>query len=122
MTTLYKITNLTKNGNSFGASVTFNPSHPVFSGHFPGQPVVPGVVLVEITAVVISKLTGKDLIVKEASVIKFLRVIDPMVNTDILVDGTVIETDKDHYKADLGFASGETVFAKLKGIKLHAKP
>jgi 3-hydroxyacyl-[acyl-carrier-protein] dehydratase len=117
MTLLYNISNLTAIGNSFSAEITFNPAHPVFAGHFPGQPIVPGVVLVDISAAVLSLVTGKSLIVSEASVIKFLKVIDPGINLALLIDGSIVEEDKG-YKANLTISSGETIFMKIKGMKL----
>lgn len=119
MTTLYQITQLTANESSFSAEITFNPAHPVFTGHFPGKPIVPGAVLVEISAAVASQLTGKDLIVKEASVIKFLQVIDPLQHPLVLIDGSIVEEDKTMYKVDLNFSVEDIIFAKLRSIRLQ---
>ena len=118
MTRLYTINNLTTDGNIFTTEISFDPSHPVFEGHFPGQPVVPGVVLVEVSAAVVSLVTGKELIVKEASVIKFLHVIDPTISPVIMIDGSIVEEEGNCCKASLRFYSDEVDFAKLKGIWL----
>ena len=115
---LYIITKLIATGSTFTAEVTFNPADPVFKGHFPGHPVVPGVILVEISAAVVSQLTGKELIVKEASVIKFLQVIDPLQHPLVIIDGSVVEEGNGMYKVDLSFSSGSIIFAKLRGIRL----
>ena len=119
MTTLYQINNLTCTESSFTAEITFNPAHQLFSGHFPGQPIVPGVVLVEISAAVMSRVIGKSLIVKEASVIKFLKVIDPTINPVLLLDGLIVKEDDGKFKADLSFYAGSIIFAKLRGIRLQ---
>jgi 3-hydroxyacyl-[acyl-carrier-protein] dehydratase len=118
MTTLYNISNLTSAGNSFRAEITFDPAHPLFSGHFPGRPIVPGVVLVEITAALVSQVTGKDLLVKEASLIKFLHVIEPSAHPLVIATGSMLEQADGLFKVDLAFNAGDMVFAKLRGIRL----
>jgi len=118
MTSLYTISNLITPEGSFFADITFNPSHPVFEGHFPGKPIVPGVVLVEITAAITSLVTGKELVVKEASVIKFLQVIEPLLNPVVNVEGTIFEESDGWFKADLSFKAGEIVYAKLRAVRL----
>ena len=118
MKTPYAIIHLTCTGLTFTSEITFDPSHPVFEGHFPGQPVVPGVVLVDASAAVVSLVTGKELIVKEASVIKFLHVIDPTVSRVIMIEGSIVEEEGNCCKASLRFYSDEVDFAKLKGIWL----
>lgn len=121
MKTIYHISNLAVLDNTFTASITFNPSHPVFAGHFPGQPVVPGVVLFEIVATATSHASGNNLIVKEASSIKFLQIVDPTVDTVIMLEGSVIKEEPGKYRADLILRSGETTFAKIKGLKLKTE-
>jgi 3-hydroxyacyl-[acyl-carrier-protein] dehydratase len=118
MTSLYQISNLTTKESTFTAQITFNPAHPLFSGHFPGKPIVPGVVLVEITAALISQLTGKELVVKEASVIKFLHVIEPLVHPLVIAEGSIIEQDDGSFRVELAFSAGDILFAKLRGIRL----
>lgn len=119
MASIYNISHLSKDGSTFSATITFNPSHPVFAGHFPGQPIVPGVVLVEISAAFASKLTGTDLVVNEASVIKFLQVIDPLQYQIVFINGSIVEEDDGRYKLDLNFSADWIIFAKLKGIRLR---
>lgn len=52
---LYEITD---RGERF-YTLRFNASHPVFAGHFPGHPVVPGACLVQIAEELFSLQTGR---------------------------------------------------------------
>ncbi len=50
--------------------------HPALAGHFPGRPVVPGVVVLEeALACVMAELPGR--VVAEVTVVKFLRAVLP---------------------------------------------
>lgn len=115
MTDLYSITTVNTSGPNFRAAITFNPDHAVFAGHFPGQPVVPGVVLIEIATAAVSQATGKSLVMKEASVLKFLKMIDPRERSVILLDCYIVENEG-KIMADLKFYHADNEFAKFKGM------
>jgi len=119
MTRLHTITRLTKEGSTFTATITLDPGHPVFAGHFPGQPVVPGVFLVEIISSVISQMTGKKLIVTEIANIKFLSMIDPSEHSVLLIDGSIVEEQDNAFKVSGRIYYEDVEFAKFKGMLLE---
>ena len=45
--------------DSFQAALRIDPSHPALAGHFPGDPVVPGVVLLERVAAALRAWRGE---------------------------------------------------------------
>jgi 3-hydroxyacyl-[acyl-carrier-protein] dehydratase len=55
----------------------FAPTDPVFAGHFPNQPLVPGVFQLEMARLGAEWLIGEQLGVREISKAKFLRPIVP---------------------------------------------
>jgi 3-hydroxyacyl-[acyl-carrier-protein] dehydratase len=118
MSNLFTLHNIHSSPGQFSANVRFDPSHAVFAGHFPGQPVVPGVILVEILAAAVAEVTGKEVVLKEASVIKFLQVIDPIAHPTVVLEGTINEDDAGNFKVDATFRHGELLFAKMKGMRL----
>jgi 3-hydroxyacyl-[acyl-carrier-protein] dehydratase len=65
------------------AMLEINPSHKIFQGHFPGQPVVPGVCMMEMVKEVTETVTGKEMFLRKADNIKFLSVIDPNINRNV---------------------------------------
>ena len=79
--------------------VKLNAAHEVFKGHFPGQPVVPGVFTTQIIQELAENYTGKKLRFIKARKIKFLMMIDPTVGTELSVK-LVVKTDGDEYAAD----------------------
>ena len=59
------------------ATLVLNPAHPIFSGHFPGQPVVPGACQLQMIQEMLSHLAGKEYRLLKALQIKYLTPIDP---------------------------------------------
>jgi len=69
---------------------TIPADHPAFAGHFPGNPTVPGVVLLDIALHAITSATGIDLAICEISTVKFLSPVSP--NEQISIQHTLLET------------------------------
>ena len=76
------------------AVLQWNKAHAIFQGHFPGQPVVPGVCMLQIVKEVLEKCIAKELLLQESSQMKFLQFIDPRVTeaVDILIRFTTTES------------------------------
>jgi len=62
------------------AELVINPGHKIFEGHFPGQPVVPGVCMMEMVKEILEQVTSKKTNLVKAHEMKFLAVIDPSRN------------------------------------------
>jgi 3-hydroxymyristoyl/3-hydroxydecanoyl-(acyl carrier protein) dehydratase len=60
-------------------------SHPALPGHFPGQPVVPGVVLLEFVAAAVKRQHGERGRVTGFPAIKFLAPLGPDQDFDVLL-------------------------------------
>ncbi|MEO8407190.1 MAG: hypothetical protein ABI476_02020 [Oxalobacteraceae bacterium] len=51
--------------------------HPVFAGHFPGAPIVPGAMLLDLALQAIGKRVGVDLSACHINAVKFLSPVRP---------------------------------------------
>ncbi len=56
---------------------TVAPDHPAFAGHFPGTPILPGVMLLDAALQGIAAVTGIALDTCDISVVKFLSPVHP---------------------------------------------
>lgn len=59
------------------ARVRFPAGAPYFAGHFPGQPVVPGVVLVDAAVRIVAQATGRPLRLCRLAYAKFTQALGP---------------------------------------------
>jgi 3-hydroxyacyl-[acyl-carrier-protein] dehydratase len=117
---LYILVSLDKADNKLSAAVRFNPSHDIFAGHFPGNPVLPGVCIIQITKELLEMDSGTELIMTEASSIKYISFIVPekagIVNFEIVQtsseEGGIITCNCSVYSAENTFCKLKCVFRK----------
>ncbi len=74
---LYNIDSLVKEEGTAKAVLSLKVSHPIFKGHFPGQPVLPGACMLQMIKEIMEIATGQPLKLQKAHHIKFIALIDP---------------------------------------------
>jgi 3-hydroxyacyl-[acyl-carrier-protein] dehydratase len=112
---LFHIQNFQATRNLISAEIVLNPGHSVFSGHFPGHPVLPGVCMIHIAKELLEKAVQSRQSLIRADQIKFLTVIDPRLTPGFEVKLNFEWVDEDSWKASGSFFNGETVYFKLQG-------
>lgn len=90
---LYKVQNIEQNDQEVRASVKLNAAHDVFKGHFPGSPVMPGVCMIQMIKELTEETLGKKLFLNIASNVKFMAIINPVVNETIDLKLIITETE-----------------------------
>lgn len=66
-----------KNGNAVSATFVFREDFAGFHGHFPGNPIVPGIAQIYAVQVALEAAEGKKTRVKETVRCKFMRPVKP---------------------------------------------
>lgn len=66
--------------------VTLDKSHRIFTGHFPGTPVLPGVCTLQILKDCLFSLTGEPLLFSDISQCKFTGMVDPCADEKLSVN------------------------------------
>lgn len=101
--------------DEFSAEIEFNAGHAIFSGHFPGQPIVPGVCLIHIVKDITTRLTGRAVQLNSSGNIKFLNVIDPRENPEVIMMGS-IKREEDSFVVSASISNENVTFFKFKGL------
>jgi 3-hydroxyacyl-[acyl-carrier-protein] dehydratase len=65
------------------ATVRLNAEHPIFKGHFPDRPVLPGACQLQMIRELLSHITTKTYRLEKAAAVKFITPIDPRQNGTI---------------------------------------
>mgnify|MGYP001793032144 FL=1 len=77
----YKIEQVEKiSEGKYIASIFLNNEHPIFKGHFPGNPVTPGVCMMQIIKELSQEILGRSLLMISSSNVKFMALINPNTN------------------------------------------
>ena len=106
---------LKDNPGSFTVTIELNDKHKIFKGHFPGNPIVPGVCMIQIVKEILSKLLKKNLFLSEGSNIKFISVIKPEINKILNIDYN-IKQENNIFRVSAVISFEEKIFFKFKGI------
>lgn len=74
---IYTLIDMQLEASELRASVNYDPAHAVFEGHFPGNPIVPGVCTLNMINDVVAKNIDPALRLQDAGNVKFLQLIRP---------------------------------------------
>ena len=75
---LYTISDTEHEGETTRFSLNLNAAHEIYGAHFPGEPVTPGVCLVQMAGELLEECLGRKLQLKKAVNVKFLSPVSPV--------------------------------------------
>lgn len=81
----YTVQEYTSTENAINCSISFNAAHAIFEGHFPQQPVVPGVCTIQMIKEIMEQELGKKLFLRDTGQVKFLQLILPDVQPEAII-------------------------------------
>ncbi|HVI47605.1 MAG TPA: hypothetical protein VM802_22230 [Chitinophaga sp.] len=111
----YTVSAETKEPGQVTATFELNAAHNIFSGHFPDQPVVPGVCMMQIITEFLEGAVQRKVMLQKANQMKFLNMIDP--NQQPLVDITLTWKEEEaRLKVNAILKRGELTFMKFQGV------
>jgi 3-hydroxyacyl-[acyl-carrier-protein] dehydratase len=111
----FNISEKTVTGNNVLVSIDINAMHHIFEGHFPGQPVVPGVCMLQIVKELLETVIEKKTQLGKADHLKFLAVINPLESPTIKVEFTYEIREDDAIVVSGKLYKETIIFLKFKG-------
>jgi 3-hydroxyacyl-[acyl-carrier-protein] dehydratase len=111
----YTVTAQSQEPGQVTATIELNAAHPIFGGHFPEQPVVPGVCMMQAITEVLESAVQQKVALKKASQMKFLNMIDPVKQPQVEVTVTYKE-EEGGWKVNATLKRDDKTFMKFQGI------
>lgn len=102
-------------GFEIKAELVLNASHKIFEGHFPGQPVVPGVCMMQMVKEILEQAIGEKTKLIQASEMKFLAVINPQETNMIQAFLKYAQDENGTIDVSATLQKGELIYFKIKG-------
>ncbi len=112
----FKITALADENAIISAALEIDAAHPVFAGHFPGQPVVPGVCMMQMVKEIVESVLKANTLLVKAQDIKFMAVIDPVQNNRINATIQYACSPEGLVQINASFFKDSLVHFKFKGV------
>lgn len=97
---------------NFLAQISLNRNHEIFKGHFPGNPVTPGVCMMQIIKDLTENILQQKLFLNSASNVKFMAIINPEENPDLDIE-LLISQNGDEVKVRNTSSFGGTIALKM---------
>lgn len=112
----YTLNSLEKqDAENYLCTLTLNSQHAIFKGHFPGNPITPGVCMMQIIKNLTEEITGYKLFLAKTTNVKFMALINPINHPILQLTLTIQHKDADiQVKNTTSF--DETVALKLTNL------
>jgi 3-hydroxyacyl-[acyl-carrier-protein] dehydratase len=118
----YQILSLEKKEPHYEAVILVNEKHDVFNGHFPGNPIMPGVCMMQIIKELTEQITGNSLLMQSLSNVKFMALINPDATPELRLELDITITEDDLIKVKNTAYFNDTTALKLNSVYKKALP
>ena len=92
-----------------------NIKHPIFEGHFPNQPVLPGVCMTQFVRESLSSVLKKEFHLSQSKSIKFVNVIEPQKENKLYLEIRILPNQEGCTEVSASIKSDQVSFFQLKG-------
>lgn len=113
---LYHIIDDSKNDMEHSYIIKLNAEHFIYSAHFPGEPITPGVCIMQIAHELLEYHMDQDLMIETVKNIKFLRIITPTDTPVVCYTLNKISCEEGCVKSQVTVSFEGDMFAKLSLI------
>ncbi|MNL20333.1 (3R)-hydroxymyristoyl-ACP dehydratase [compost metagenome] len=113
----YKVLSEEKTADSkYSITILVNEKHEIFKGHFPGNPIMPGVCMIQIIKELTEKITESTLMIQTLANVKFMALINPENNPELRLELDITTTEDNLVKVKNTTYFNETVALKLSNV------
>lgn len=110
---LYSIIDELRTDTEHSYTLKLNAEHFIYAAHFPGEPITPGVCIMQIAQELIGLHIAHTVNIASVKNIKFLRIISPTETPVVCYTLQKVVVEEDCVKAQVTVSSEDDTYAKL---------
>lgn len=110
---LYSVTNEVVTDVDHSYTIKLNAEHFIYAAHFPGEPITPGVCIMQIAHELLELHLGKQLDIDTVKNVKFLRIITPTETPVVCYTLQKVSVEERLVKAQVNVSYEGNSYAKL---------
>src|SRR3954465_3311745 len=110
----FKITDI-QAGEKYTVQIELNPNHRIFGGHFPGNPITPGVCLTQMGKETVEHITDKKLRMVKGDNLKFTAILNPLENPKVTMTLGIKPKEPGVLQAESAVSAANTSFFTFRG-------
>ena len=110
------IESINSSEGGFETVLRTNPKHPIYKAHFPGNPITPGVCIIQAAGEMLELKLNRKLYLKTVKNVKFLSVIIPEEGKKVKYSFSNIVEDDSGVKTQILVSDDAIIYAKISLI------
>lgn len=111
--TLFTIVSENVSDGTAECNIQLNSEHPIYKGHFPSDPITPGVCIVQMVTDLFSHIQKQDFVLNKVKNVKFIQIIRPTEHPIVTYKLNWEPEEDGAYKIKAIVCYHETVFSKI---------
>lgn len=112
----YRVDTFTKlEDTKYEIAVELNKQHEVFKGHFPGNPVTPGVCMIQLIKESCERILSQALFMHQVNMIKFMALVNPEINPNLRLEIDIHPLDESNVKVKNNIYMDQVLAMKFSG-------
>lgn len=115
----YTIADIKNDAEGYTVQVKLNAGHEVYKGHFPKQPVVPGVCTMQLVKECVEKIKNLKLCYSQIQSCKFLSVINPKADNNIEITLKLTDGENNSISVQADILQKQQSVTKLKSVLIE---
>ena len=93
--------------------IRLQPDHTIYKAHFPGEPITPGVCVIQIAKELLEAHLQRPLAIKAVKNVKFLAVVSPLQHPSVRYTFRQVQATPDAVTAQVDVTDGDTTMTAI---------